>query len=50
VNLAAKELLLLRRQPFIRARTVDVHIAWLRQKLEENPQVRRYVITIRDEG
>jgi hypothetical protein len=24
-------------QPFIGPRTVDVHIAWLRQKLEENP-------------
>jgi len=37
-------------QPFIGARTVDVHIAWLRQKLEENPQVPRYIITVRGEG
>ncbi|MBV9505362.1 MAG: response regulator transcription factor [Acidobacteriia bacterium] len=71
VNLAAKELLLLRQlidhrgqvlsrerllsrvwhdQPFIGARTVDVHIAWLRQKLEENPQAPRYIITVRGEG
>lgn len=71
VNLAAKELLLLRQlidhrgdvlsrerllsrvwhdQPFIGSRTVDVHIAWLRQKLEENPQAPRYIITVRGEG
>jgi two-component system, OmpR family, alkaline phosphatase synthesis response regulator PhoP len=71
VNLAAKELLLLRQlidhrgqvlsrdrllsriwhdQPFISARTVDVHVAWLRQKLEDNPQTPRYIITIRGEG
>ena len=37
-------------QPFIGARTVDVHIAWLRQKLEENPQAPRYIITVRGEG
>jgi len=37
-------------QPFIGARTVDVHIAWLRQKLEENPQAPRYIVTIRGEG
>lgn len=37
-------------QPFIGARTVDVHIAWLRQKLEENPQSPRYIITVRGEG
>jgi two-component system, OmpR family, alkaline phosphatase synthesis response regulator PhoP len=39
-----------RDQPFIGARTVDVHIAWLRQKLEENPQAPRYIITVRGEG
>ena len=37
-------------QPFIGARTVDVHVAWLRQKLEENPQMPRYLVTIRGEG
>jgi two-component system alkaline phosphatase synthesis response regulator PhoP len=37
-------------QPFIGARTVDVHVAWLRQKLEENPQVPRHIITVRGEG
>ncbi len=39
-----------RDQPFIGSRTVDVHIAWLRQKLEENPQSPRYIVTIRGEG
>jgi two-component system alkaline phosphatase synthesis response regulator PhoP len=37
-------------QPFIGPRTVDVHIAWLRQKLEENPQSPRYIVTVRGEG
>ena len=37
-------------QPFIGPRTVDVHIAWLRQKLEENPQMPRHIITVRGEG
>jgi two-component system alkaline phosphatase synthesis response regulator PhoP len=37
-------------QPFIGARTVDVHVAWLRQKLEENPQAPRHIITVRGEG
>lgn len=37
-------------QPFIGPRTVDVHIAWLRQKLEENPQSPRYILTVRGEG
>ena len=71
VNLAAKELLLLRQlidhrgqilslerllsriwhdQPFISPRTVDVHVAWLRQKLEDNPQTPRYIVTVRGEG
>lgn len=31
-------------------RTVDVHIATLRQKLEDNPHMPRYVATIRGEG
>lgn len=37
-------------QPFIGPRTVDVHIAWLRQKLEQNPQSPRYIVTVRGEG
>lgn len=37
-------------QPFIGARTVDVHVAWLRQKLEANPQSPRYIVTVRGEG
>ena len=37
-------------QKFIGARTVDVHVAWLRQKLEENPQSPRYIKTVRGEG
>ncbi len=37
-------------QPFIGPRTVDVHIAWLRQKLEHNPQSPRHIITVRGEG
>jgi DNA-binding response OmpR family regulator len=37
-------------QPFIGPRTVDTHIAWLRQKLEENPQSPRHIVTVRGEG
>jgi two-component system alkaline phosphatase synthesis response regulator PhoP len=37
-------------QPFIGPRTVDVHVVWLRQKLEKNPQTPRHIITIRGEG
>ena len=37
-------------QKFITARTVDVHIAWLRQKLEDNPQSPRFILTARGEG
>ena len=37
-------------QPFIGPRTVDVHVAWLRQKLEENPQMRRHIVTVRGDG
>jgi two-component system alkaline phosphatase synthesis response regulator PhoP len=37
-------------QPFIGSRTVDVHIAWLRQKLENNPQSPRHIVTVRGEG
>lgn len=31
-------------------RTIDVHIAWLRQKLEENPKYPEYFLTIRGLG
>jgi DNA-binding response OmpR family regulator len=31
-------------------RTVDVHVAWLRQRLEENPKVPRYLRTVRGVG
>jgi two-component system alkaline phosphatase synthesis response regulator PhoP len=34
----------------IASRTIDVHIAWLRQKLEENPQSPKYIHTIRGKG
>jgi two-component system, OmpR family, alkaline phosphatase synthesis response regulator PhoP len=37
-------------QQFITERTVDVHIAWLRQKLEDNPESPRHIITVRGEG
>jgi two-component system alkaline phosphatase synthesis response regulator PhoP len=37
-------------QPHITARTVDVHIAWLRQKLEDDPQSPRHILTVRGEG
>jgi two-component system alkaline phosphatase synthesis response regulator PhoP len=37
-------------QPHITARTVDVHIAWLRQKLEDDPQSPKHILTARGEG
>ena len=37
-------------QPHITERTVDVHIAWLRQKLEDDPQLPRHILTVRGEG
>ncbi len=37
-------------QKFITPRTVDVHIAWLRQKLEANPQSPSHILTVRGEG
>ena len=36
--------------PFITPRTVDVHIAWLRQKVEEKPEAPKHILTIRGEG
>jgi two-component system alkaline phosphatase synthesis response regulator PhoP len=32
------------------ARTVDVHVAWLRQRLEANPKVPQYLQTVRGVG
>jgi two-component system alkaline phosphatase synthesis response regulator PhoP len=37
-------------QPHITPRTVDVHIAWLRQKLEEKSESPRHILTVRGEG
>ena len=37
-------------QPDVSTRTVDVHIAWLRQKLENNPQFPKHILTIRGSG
>jgi DNA-binding response OmpR family regulator len=37
-------------QPYITPRTVDTHIAWLRQKLEPAPQTPRHILTVRGEG
>ena len=34
----------------VSSRTIDVHVAWLRQKLEENPQQPRHIQTIRGKG
>ena len=31
-------------------RTVDVHIAWLRQKLETNPKHPAYIVTVHKSG
>jgi two-component system alkaline phosphatase synthesis response regulator PhoP len=37
-------------QPHITERTVDVHIAWLRQKLEDKPDSPKHILTARGEG
>lgn len=37
-------------QQFITERTVDVHIAWLRQKLEDDSESPKHIITVRGEG
>lgn len=34
----------------VTSRTVDVHVAWLRQKLEDNPQAPRWIQTVRGVG
>jgi two-component system alkaline phosphatase synthesis response regulator PhoP len=31
-------------------RTVDVHVAWLRQKLEENPRIPQLIVTVHGMG
>ncbi len=31
-------------------RTVDVHVAWLRQKLEPNPRMPQYILTVHGMG
>ena len=37
-------------QPNITTRTVDVHVSWLRQKLEENAQFPKHILTVRGVG
>lgn len=37
-------------QPDVNSRTVDVHVAWLRQKIEESPQNPRHLLTVRGVG
>ena len=37
-------------QASVSSRTVDVHVAWLRQKLEDNPQLPRHFHTVRGVG
>jgi len=37
-------------QSDINSRTIDVHVAWLRQKLEDNQQNPQYIHTIRGKG
>jgi two-component system alkaline phosphatase synthesis response regulator PhoP len=37
-------------QPGVSSRTIDVHVAWLRQKLEENAAMPKYIHTVRGVG
>jgi two-component system, OmpR family, alkaline phosphatase synthesis response regulator PhoP len=37
-------------QADVSSRTIDVHVAWLRQKLEDNPQNPQYIHTVRGVG
>jgi len=37
-------------EPGTTTRTVDVHIAWLRQKLEDNPKYPQFILTVRGQG
>jgi two-component system alkaline phosphatase synthesis response regulator PhoP len=34
----------------VSTRTVDVHVSWLRQKLEDNPQQPVHIHTVRGKG
>jgi two-component system, OmpR family, alkaline phosphatase synthesis response regulator PhoP len=36
--------------PEVMTRTVDVHMVWLRQKLEQNPRLPEYLLTVRGLG
>jgi two-component system alkaline phosphatase synthesis response regulator PhoP len=37
-------------QPGVSSRTIDVHVAWIRQKLEDNPGKPRHIHTVRGVG
>jgi two-component system, OmpR family, alkaline phosphatase synthesis response regulator PhoP len=37
-------------QPGVSSRTIDTHVAWLRQKLENNPQHPQHIRTVRGVG
>lgn len=37
-------------QPGVSSRTIDVHVAWLRQKLEDTPQRPKHIHTVRGVG
>ena len=37
-------------QSGVSSRTIDVHVAWLRQKLEDNPQLPKHIHTVRGVG
>lgn len=37
-------------QPHITPRTVDTHIAWLRAKIEDQPDTPKHILTVRSEG
>lgn len=37
-------------QPIVSSRTVDVHMAWPRQKIEANPQLPQHLLTVRGVG
>jgi DNA-binding response OmpR family regulator len=37
-------------QPGVSSRTIDAHVAWLRQKLEHNPQYPQHIRTVRGVG
>ena len=36
--------------PDVSSRTIDVHVAWLRQKLETVPQRPVHIVTVRGKG